>query len=64
MLRVRHAVQKYFKGPMSWPETILALAGSVCMMMPGTKTDIIGIVVLGVIYGTRIMRAKKMAAVV
>ncbi len=57
------AVQKYFKGPMSWAETILVLAGSICMMMPGTKTDIIGIVILGVIYGARIMKSKKTAAV-
>ena len=48
---------------MSWAETILVLAGSICMMMPGTKTDIIGIVILGVIYGARIMKSKKTAAV-
>ncbi|MDO4268508.1 MAG: TRAP transporter permease [Eubacteriales bacterium] len=57
------AVQRYFKGKLSWPKTILALAGAVCMMMPGSVTDVIGLACLAVVYGAQIMHARRLAPV-
>lgn len=56
------AVQRYFKGNLSWIKTLVVLAGSVCMMMPGTATDLIGIVCIGVVYGIQITNARRIQA--
>ena len=53
------AVQRYFKGSLSWPRTLVVLAGSVCMMMPGTVTDVAGILCIGAVYGMQIAGAGK-----
>ena len=53
------AVQRYFKGNLSWLQTILVLAGSICMMVPGTMTDVIGIVFIGFVYSVQIGKEKK-----
>ncbi|MDR1534819.1 MAG: TRAP transporter fused permease subunit [Planctomycetota bacterium] len=36
------AVQRYFKGSLSWPLTILLFIGSVLMLMPGLQSDLVG----------------------
>jgi len=56
------AVQRYFKGNLSWLQTIMVLAGSVCMMVPGTLTDLIGVVLIGFVYSVQIMKAKRVQA--
>lgn len=53
------AVQRYFKGNLSWPKTIVVLLGSVATMMPGIKSDIFGLVCLGTIYALQIIKSKK-----
>lgn len=58
------AVQRYFKGNLSWPQTIIVLAGSIFMMVPGTATDLIGVVCIGVVYGMQIMKAKRVQTAV
>lgn len=58
------AVQRYFKGNLSWPRTIIVLAGSIFMMVPGTATDLIGVVCIGVVYGMQIMKAKRVQTAV
>ena len=58
------AVQRYFKGNLSWLQTILVLAGSICMMVPGTMTDVIGIVFIGFVYSVQIGKEKKAKAAV
>ena len=54
------AVQRYFKGNLSWPQTIVVLAGSICMMVPGTLTDLVGVVCIGAVYGIQIAKAKRL----
>ena len=56
------AVQRYFKGSLSWLKTLVVLAGSVCMMMPGTSTDLIGIVCISLVYGVQIANVRKTRA--
>lgn len=53
------AVQRYFKGRLSWLQTIIVLAGSIFMMVPGSVTDVIGIVCIAFVYGTQIAKEKK-----
>lgn len=53
------AVQRYFKGNLSWPKTIVVLLGSVSTMMPGIKSDIFGLICLGSIYAIQIIKSKK-----
>lgn len=53
------AVQRYFKGNLSWTKTIVVLLGSVATMMPGIKSDIFGLVCLGTIYTLQIIKSKK-----
>ena len=55
------AVQRYLKGNLSWLLTLAILAGSICMMMPESLTDVIGIVLIGAVFGVQTLRAKKEA---
>jgi TRAP transporter 4TM/12TM fusion protein len=55
------AVQRYFKGPLNWPATILIFVGSVGMIMPGTISDIAGLAIIAVIFTFQIIRAKRKA---
>ena len=53
----------YLNGPLSMPLRLLCFAGGLCMVIPGTLTDIIGAaVVLGVILLTHFMGKTKAAA--
>lgn len=52
----------YFKAPIFWPLRILALAGAICLLVPGTISDLIGLAFLAVIYFVQSMRASKMSA--
>ena len=56
------AVQRYFKGNLNWLQTIIVLAGSIFMMVPGTMTDAIGIVCIGFVYSVQIGKEKKAKA--
>ena len=56
------AVQRYFKGVLSLLQTFMVLAGSVCMMTPGSLTDVIGIVLIGIVFVHQTMKARKEAA--
>ncbi|MCC8025083.1 MAG: TRAP transporter permease [Clostridium sp.] len=53
------AVQRYFKGNLNWPQTIIVLAGAICTMVPGSVTDVIGLACLGVVYVSQTMKEKK-----
>ena len=39
-------IQGQSRRPMSWPSRILAIAGAVLLIYPGTMTDIIGLVLI------------------
>lgn len=45
--------------PISLPERIIAVAAAVCLVVPGTVTDIIGIVVLAVLLAVQLKTQKN-----
>ncbi len=52
----------YLNGPLNMPLRIISFAGGLCMVIPGTLTDIIGAaVVVGVFLITRFTTGKKTA---
>ena len=52
----------YLNGPLNMPLRIVSFAGGLCMVIPGTLTDIIGAaVVVGVFLITRFTTGKKTA---
>ena len=53
------ALEGYYRGSIPWYLRILSAAGGLCLVDPGTVTDVIGIVVVGAIVVMQILRAKK-----
>ena len=53
------ALQRYFKGTLSWPATIALFIGSVLMLMPGLVSDIVGCVLIVLCLGYQTMNAKN-----
>ena len=52
----------YFKAHLAWYMRVLAFVGAICLLIPGTMSDLFGLVVLGVIYVMQTAKAKKLAA--
>ena len=52
----------YFKAPMAWYLRIIAFAGALGLLIPGTMTDLGGLGVLVIIYLLQTAKAKKMIA--
>lgn len=52
----------FFKAPMAWYMRILAFAGALGLLIPGTVSDLAGLAVLVVIYAVQVAKAKKLAA--
>ena len=44
---------------MSWFERILALAGGLCMIIPGLATDAIGLALIVLVFALQKIGAKK-----
>ena len=53
------ALQRYFKGNLSWPMTIALFIGAVLMLMPGLQSDVIGCVLIVFCLGMQIYRARN-----
>ncbi len=53
------ALNGYFQKPIPWPFRILLAVGGIGMMIPGTLTDIIGLVLVGGIVAYQYISAKK-----
>lgn len=49
----------FYKAEMSWPFRILAMIGALGLLIPGTKTDIMGLSILVVIHLWQTMKARK-----
>ena len=45
-----------------WPMRIVAVAAGLLLIIPGTLTDVIGIVVIAALLAFQILRQKKAAA--
>lgn len=52
----------FFKAPMQWYLRIVAMAGALALLIPGTVSDIGGLIVLAAIYAIQTVKAKKIAA--
>ena len=52
----------YFKAHLAWYLRVLAFVGAICLLRPGTMSDLFGLAVLGVIYVMQTAKAKKLAA--
>lgn len=49
MFGVSMGLEGYIKGPLIWPLRLVSIAAGLCLIYPGTLTDIIGIVVIALI---------------
>ena len=49
-------LEGYLRGNMIWPLRIVAIAAGLCLLVPGTLTDITGIVVIAAIYAIQFIR--------
>ncbi|HIT04064.1 MAG TPA: TRAP transporter permease [Candidatus Caccocola faecipullorum] len=52
----------YFKAHLAWYMRVLAFVGAICLLIPGTVSDLFGLVVLAVIYVMQTAKAKRLAA--
>ena len=51
----------YFKAHLAWYMRALAFVGAICLLIPGTMSDLFGLAVLGVIYVMQTAKAKRAA---
>lgn len=49
----------YYKGHLEWWKRVLALAGALFLLIPGWKSDLFGLVVLGCLHLSQTRRRKK-----
>ena len=52
----------YLNGPMSMPLRLISFAGGICMVIPGTLTDLIGAAVIVAVFAVNWMLGKKRAS--
>ena len=52
----------YFKAHLAWYMRALAFVGAICLLIPGTVSDLFGLAVLAVIYVMQTAKAKRLAA--
>lgn len=52
----------YFKAHLAWYMRIVAFIGAICLLVPGTTSDLIGLAVLAAIYAFQTAKAKRLAA--
>ncbi|MGI5976246.1 MAG: TRAP transporter permease [Candidatus Limivicinus sp.] len=56
------ALEGFFLGYMPWPVRVIAAIGGLLMMVPGSATDIAGVVLLIVVIGIQKLRGRKAPA--
>ncbi len=59
MFGIGMALEGYYRGSIPWYLRILSAAGGLCLVYPGTVTDVIGIIVVGGIVAMQILKEKK-----
>jgi TRAP transporter 4TM/12TM fusion protein len=62
MVGVSSGLEGYLKGSLPWPLRIVAIAAGLLLLIPGTLTDVIGIVVIAALLAFQLLRQKKAAA--
>ena len=58
---VSAGMEGYLLRPMPWWQRILALAGGLCMIIPGLATDIAGVVLIALVIAIQLITKKKTA---
>ena len=58
---VSAGMEGYLLRPMPWWQRILALAGGLCMIIPGLATDIAGVVLIALVVVIQLITKKKTA---
>ncbi len=58
---VSAGMEGYLLKPMPWWQRILALAGGLCMIIPGIATDIAGVVLIALVIAIQLLTKKKTA---
>lgn len=58
---VSAGMEGYLLRPMPWWQRILALAGGLCMIIPGLATDIAGVVLIALVIVIQLLTKKKTA---
>ena len=58
---VSAGMEGYLLRPMPWWQRILALAGGLCMIIPGLATDIAGVVLIALVIVIQLITKKKTA---
>ncbi len=58
---VSAGMEGYLLKPMPWWQRILALAGGLCMIIPGIATDIAGVVLIALVIVIQLLTKKKTA---
>ncbi len=56
---VSAGMEGYLLRPMPWWQRILALAGGLCMIIPGISTDIAGVVLIALVVVIQLLTKKK-----
>lgn len=56
---VAAGMEGFMFAKMSWVERIIALAGGLCLIIPGTLTDVIGLAALAVVIAIQLIFKKK-----
>ncbi len=51
----------YFKAHLAWYMRVVAFVGAICLLIPGTISDLLGLAVLAVIYVMQTAKAKRLA---
>ena len=62
MVGVSAGLNGYLKGSLLWPMRIVSVAAGLLLIIPGTLTDVIGIVVIAALLAFQILRQKRAAA--
>ncbi len=62
MFALSMALEGYFHGPLQALLRIVAAAGGLMLIYPGIVTDLVGLVLVGVVIAVQILKAKKAAA--
>lgn len=61
MIGVAAALEGYIHGQLHWALRILIAAGGLLLIDPGLTTDIVGIVIVGAVFGWQLLQKKKAA---
>ncbi len=59
MFGIGMALEGYYRGSIPWYLRILSAAGGLCLVYPGTVTDVIGIVIVGAIVVMQVLKERK-----